>query len=120
MASGGPGLVGWLTWYAVRGDAGGGKSLIGGAGFHGSPTNGVVEIGYSVLPAEHGRGYAGEMVRALVAWAFAHGEVEEVIAHTSDENAASTRVLLQSGFSRVEPESSADSVEYRIRRNSQA
>jgi RimJ/RimL family protein N-acetyltransferase len=118
MAGGGPGLVGWLTWYAVARDAGGGKSLIGGAGFHGSPASGVVEIGYSVLPAERGRGYAGEMVRALVAWAFSHGDVEEVIAHTSDENATSTRVLLGCGFTRIEPESDADSVEYRIKRNS--
>ena len=117
LASGGPSQVGWLTWYAVtRNATGARKSLVAGAGFLGPPANGVVEIGYSVVPKARGRGYASEIIRALLAYAFEHPAVNEVIAHTSDENVASTHVLLRCGFSRVGPGPEPGSVEYRTKR----
>ncbi len=116
-----PSHVGWLTWYAVtRNPAGSRERLIAGAGFLGPPVDGVVEIGYSVIPEARGRGYAREIVNALVAHAFAHPDVDEVVAHTSDENVASTHVLLRGGFSRVGPGPEAGSVEYRTKRSSLA
>ncbi len=121
LASGGPSLVGWLTWYAVtRDDRGRRQSLVAGAGFLGPPANGVVEIGCSIIPEARGRGYATEIVRALLAHAFAHPDVAEVIAHTSDENTASTRLLLRCGFGRVGPGQEPGSIEYRTKRTSDA
>lgn len=117
LASQGPSIVGWLTWYAISRHADGGRdALVAGAGFFGPPAEGSVEIGYSVVPAARGRGLATEIVRTLLAHAFAHPAVDEVIAHTSDENVASTRVLLRCGFSRVGPGPEPGSVEYRVKR----
>ena len=121
LLSGGASRVGWLTWYAVTRNADGGRAaLVAGAGFFGPPANGSVEIGYSVVPAARERGYATEVVRALVAHAFAHTAVDAVVAHTSDENVASTRVLLRCGFRRVGPGPDPGSVEYRTPRASHA
>lgn len=117
LASGGSSRVGWLTWYAVtRNDDGGRAALVAGAGFFGPPVDGCVEIGYSVVPAARGRGIATEVVRALVSHAFTHPGVDEVVAHTSDENVLSTRVLLRCGFRRVGPGTDPGTVEYRTRR----
>ncbi len=117
LASGGPSRVGWLGWYAVTRDSDGRRdALVAGAGFLGPPAEGRVEIGYSVVPAARGRGYATEIVRALVAFAFGHPGVDEVVAHTSDENVASTHILLRCGFSRVGPGAASGSVKYRARR----
>ena len=114
LAALGPSIVGWLTWYAVtRTPAGARGTLVAGAGFLGPPASGSVEIGYSVVPAARGRGYATEAVSALVAFAFEHAEVDEVVAHTSDDNPASSRVLLRCGFQRFGPGTEPGSVEYR-------
>jgi RimJ/RimL family protein N-acetyltransferase len=121
LLSGSPSHVGWLTWYAItRNQDGQREALVAGAGFLGPPSNGAVEIGYSVVQAARGQGYATEIVRALVAHAFKHGAVHEVVAHTSDENVASTRVLLRCGFSRVGHGSEPGSVEYRTKRTPSA
>src|SRR5437879_3061039 len=46
-----PDSVGWFGWYAlVAGDEGATPVLVGGGGFMGPPRDGVVQIGYSVLP----------------------------------------------------------------------
>src|SRR5262245_11798818 len=59
LASGGSSIIGWLGWYAVtRNPSGQREVLVASAGFLGPPTNGTVEIGYSVVPAAHGCGYA--------------------------------------------------------------
>jgi ribosomal-protein-alanine N-acetyltransferase len=117
LASGDPSLVGWLAWYAVtRSVAGQRDTLIAGAGFLGRPAQGAVELGYSVVPAARGQGYATEVVQALLAHAFTTPDVRAVIAHTSDENVASVRVLVRCGFRRVGPGPELDSVEYRRER----
>lgn len=117
LASNGPSRVGWLTWYAVTRNAKGVRErLVAGAGFLGPPVDGVVEIGYSVVAEARGRGYASEIVSALVAYAFEHPDVRDVIAHTSDGNVASTRVLLGCGFHRIGPGPEPGSVEYRTKR----
>lgn len=121
LDSGGPSLVGWLTWYAVTRTLSGRRdTLVGAAGFLGPPTRGAVEIGYSVVPEARGHGYATEIVGALVAYGFKRPDVTDIIAHTSDENVASTRVLSRCGFSRVGPGPEPGSVEYRARRPSHA
>lgn len=96
----GPSGVGWFGWYAVRRAAGGDPAiLVAGGGYFGPPgADGTVEIGYSVVPEWAGQGYATELARALLARAAAAPGVRRVIAHTSEANAASIRVLAHCGF----------------------
>ena len=101
LQAGGAEIIGWLGWYAVRMEADRASALVGAAGFFGPPDqSGLVEIGFSVLPAWRGRGYALEMVRVLVNFAFRDRRVDKVIAYTAVENAVSARVLLKCGFVR--------------------
>jgi ribosomal-protein-alanine N-acetyltransferase len=82
--------AGWGIWLMLLP---GEQALVGDIGFKGAPANGTVEIGYSVLPAFQGRGYATEAARALVAWALEQPGVRRVTAECLDDNAASIRVL---------------------------
>ena len=85
---------GWGAWYFVLG-----KDLIGNGGFKGPPdADGVVEIGYSIIPEHHRRGFASEAMEALIRWAFSHGEVSRVVAHTFPNLAGSIGVLARLGF----------------------
>ena len=73
--------------------------LIGGIGFKGPPgPDGVCELGYSLIRAFHRRGYASEAARALVAWAFFHGDVGEVAAEALPTNAGSLAVMRRCGM----------------------
>lgn len=91
----------WSLYYLAepRGRDGERPHLLGLAGYKGAPDEqGVVEIGYGVVPECRRRGYASEAVRALVARAFGDGRVRTVIAHTLPELAASIGVLRATGF----------------------
>ena len=45
------------------------NTIIGDMGCKGGPdVNGIVEIGYSIVPDYQGNGYATEMVKGLVEW----------------------------------------------------
>jgi [ribosomal protein S5]-alanine N-acetyltransferase len=72
--------------------------VVGGAGFFGPPREGVVEIGYGIVPSRRGRGYATEAVQALLRLAAGQPGVVEVMAHAEADNAASVRVLEKSGL----------------------
>lgn len=71
--------------------------VVGGAGFHGPPSEGTVEVGYGLAPSWRGRGLAREAVAALVGLARDHG-VDRVVAHVDPQNAASVRLLVALGF----------------------
>jgi len=93
-----PSLVGWYGWFYVYSQQ---RVLIGDGGFMGPPNaDGRVELGYAVVPAYRGQGFATEAAHALVRWAFAHPEVSAVIAHTLPDGEASMRVLKKLGMSR--------------------
>lgn len=102
--TGGDAAKGWYGWYAVNIDnAEGARALVGAGGYFGPPdVNGVVEIGYSILPEWQRRGYATEMVNMLVAHASSFDSVNKIIAHTAAGNVASINVLTTSGFERAE------------------
>jgi len=51
--------VGWNLWFCVRRKP---RELIGNAGFKGSPKDGLVEIGYSMLEMHQRQRYATETV----------------------------------------------------------
>ncbi len=75
-------------------------TVIGLGGFTGPPTDGSVEIGYSIAPAHRGRGHATEAARRWVGIATARG-VTLVCAHTLAEENPSTAVLRRLGFRRI-------------------
>ena len=71
---------------------------VGGIGFLGAPgVDGEVEVGYGLVPAARGSGFATEALGAAVRLAFARG-ASAVVADTADDNIASRRVLEKSGF----------------------
>jgi ribosomal-protein-alanine N-acetyltransferase len=87
---------GWGIWLMLDPAA---RALVGDIGFKGPPDDlHTVEIGYSVLPAFQGRGYATEAVQALVAWGFAQPGVRRIVANCRADNAASIRVLEKAGM----------------------
>jgi len=87
---------GWGIWLMVGLSEG---SLVGDIGFKGPPDDfQTVEIGYSVLPAFRGRGYATEAARALIDWGFAQPGVQRIVANCLADNAASIRVLEKAGM----------------------
>ncbi len=95
-----PSVNPWLLRLAVlRSD----EPLIVGLGnFHDRPDeNGMVEIGYSVLPRHRRNGYATEIAMTMWAFAAAHPDVRVLRATVSPENAASLRIIEGAGFVEV-------------------
>ncbi|CAL9458618.1 hypothetical protein SUDANB58_02600 [Streptomyces sp. enrichment culture] len=75
---------------------------VGSMGFHGPPAeDGRVEIGYDLVEAARGHGFATEALRTLSAWALAREDVTSLFARTEPGNTASQRVLARAGFTRV-------------------
>ncbi|MGE5829665.1 MAG: GNAT family N-acetyltransferase [Micromonosporaceae bacterium] len=66
--------------------------------FYFEPSAGQAMIGYNLLPAWRGLGYATRAVRLIAAWAFDQVGVARLIAGTSPENVGSQRVLERAGF----------------------
>lgn len=112
-----PAIAGWVLWYFVLPGTPG--QLIGNGGFKGRPKNGLVEVGYSVLPDFHGNGYATEATRALIRWAFSHPEVDRVAAETLPSLGPSLNVIKKCGMKYVEkgtPEEGIETVHYEVSR----
>jgi RimJ/RimL family protein N-acetyltransferase len=80
------------TWMIVCND-----EVVGLCGYHAAPTNGEVEIGYSVAASRRRRGHATLAVAAMIAEALSTG-VRALKAETSTSNRASNRVLENNGF----------------------
>lgn len=114
-----PQEAGWWLYYFVRQeeDAGVSRVLIGAGGYKGAPdAEGIVEVGYSILPEYRRQGFATEAVRGLVAHAFQHSEVTQVVAETLPELYPSIGVLKKCGFSLEGPGSEAGVIRYRLAR----
>jgi [ribosomal protein S5]-alanine N-acetyltransferase len=80
---------GWFLWFCIRREP---RELLGNVGFKGSPENGLVEIGYSLVEKYHGNGYCTEAVRALIGWAFEHGAVQTIVGpHSTGTDALDSR-----------------------------
>jgi ribosomal-protein-alanine N-acetyltransferase len=97
--------------------SGAARVLIGGGGFKGPPqADGVVEIGYSILPTFQRRGFATEAMSALVTRAFAEARVTMVVAETFPESRASQRVMIKLGMRQLGPGEEAGTIRFGIRR----
>jgi RimJ/RimL family protein N-acetyltransferase len=94
-----PDAAGWSTWYfLLPGEMNGRSQAIGIGGFREKPSQGTVEVGYSIIPDYQRLGFASEAVAGLVGWAFSHPEVQLVTAETLPSLFASIRVLERNGF----------------------
>ncbi|OEJ93193.1 GNAT family N-acetyltransferase [Streptomyces thermolilacinus] len=94
---------GWGAYAIVRVSD---RRAVGGIGFHAAPdADGAAEVGYDIVAAERGRGYATEALRALVDRAFTRPELTVLHATVEPGNAASHAVVARAGFT---PAGSAD------------
>jgi [ribosomal protein S5]-alanine N-acetyltransferase len=74
---------------------------VGTIGFFGPPDDtGTVMIGFGVVNAVRGQGYATEALRGLVEYACAQPSVRTITADSLQHNVAAHRVLEKAGFSR--------------------
>ncbi len=83
-------------WWAVRERTRG--AIIGTIGLNAMPNGGMAALGYHFRRAVWGKGYATEVVRAMVAYGFGPGGYVQILADIHPENGASRRVLEKSGF----------------------
>ena len=98
-------------YYQIRRQSDG--LAIGGVGFKAAPNDGVVEIGYGLVPSARGHGYATEALGTLVQIAADLG-VTTIRADTDPDNIASQRTLEHAGFHQVEADSEMCHYEARI------
>ena len=90
-------------------------TLVGETGFHGPPDGtGTVEVGYSIVPAYRGMGFATEATRALIQHALVRPEVRRIVAECHEDNAPSLRVLEKLRMRRTG--SAGDTLRFEIRR----
>ncbi|MEU8657641.1 GNAT family N-acetyltransferase [Actinoplanes philippinensis] len=68
--------------------------------YYQEPPTGQAMIGYSVLPAYRGRGFASRAAQLLALWVFAETGIARLIAGTLPTNTGSQRVLEKAGFTR--------------------
>jgi [ribosomal protein S5]-alanine N-acetyltransferase len=94
-----PEAAGWWTYFFIHEED---NALIGHGGFKGKPNDdGVVEIGYAIVPAYRNQGLAKEAAQGLTDYAFSNPHVRKVEAHTLAKPNASTRVLEKLGMVRI-------------------
>ena len=75
-----------------------GSEFAGDICFKGPAKNHSVEVGYGVLAAYEGNGYASEALQSMTQWTFGQKDVAFVEAETVPDNKASQRVLEKCGF----------------------
>lgn len=77
-------------WYILLREP---RQVIGNCGFKTAPRDGVVEVGYSIVPDFQRRGYCTEAIRTLISRAFTHASVQRVAAETLPNLWPSLRVM---------------------------
>lgn len=85
----------WGVWLMVLSSE---NKVIGDLGFKGEPLkDGVVEVGYNVVPLYRNQGFGFEGVEALIGWALTQKVVKKVIAQCDKDNQYSIRILKKIG-----------------------
>lgn len=89
------------------------NEFIGRAGF-GDIQNDEIEVGYVVLDKYRGKGYATEMLKALLSWAKAHIKKNRILSITAVDHSASEKVMQKAGmvFSKRDKVDDVDCVIY--------
>jgi RimJ/RimL family protein N-acetyltransferase len=91
-----PPATGWCGYFFIDPIN---RVLVGNGGFKGPPDqSGMVEIGYEIAAEYWNRGLATEAAQGMIDYAFAHEEVQAVMAHTLAEKNASNSVLQKVGM----------------------
>ena len=91
---------GWWSYFPIHKAH---NKLIGLCGYKGKPNNkGQVEIGYEIKTEYRNKGLATEIAKALVQNAFDFDIINSVQAHTLGEVNASTKVLSNCGFQKID------------------
>jgi len=89
----------WLLRAIVRTDT---REVIGYLNFHAGPDDrGMVEIGYTLLPAGRGLGYAIEAVRAAMDWAARTHGIKVLRASVAPDNERSLNLIRKLGMVKV-------------------
>lgn len=88
--------------------------LVGSIGLFWPPSDGVLEIGYGIVPSRRGRGYAPEAIRALAEFACTSAEVHTVFAKVELSNQPSVRVLEKAGFALWDRDTTTNTARYRV------
>jgi RimJ/RimL family protein N-acetyltransferase len=97
-----PGDRPWLLRAILLSGVDGSLTAIGYLNFHGAPDEqGMVEVGYTLLPEARGHGYAIEAVRAAFEWATRVHGIHRFRASVSPENDRSRNLIGKLGFQQV-------------------
>ena len=92
----------WLLRPIIRVEPGQPREAIGYLNFHAAPDrHGMAEIGYTLLPAARGNGYALEAVRAAFDWATREHGVRRFRASVAPDNERSLNLIAKLGFTRT-------------------
>ena len=75
--------------------------VVGCVVFHGRPSDGVAEVGYSIEERARGNGLATEATRACVEWALAQADIAAVQATTFPWHTASLGVIRNLGMRQI-------------------
>lgn len=86
----------WRTWAITLRDQ---HQAVGTVGAHEARPGRVYEIGYSLVPAHWGKGYAAEAVGRLIDHLFDVDGARRVFADTDPDNESSNAMLTKLGFS---------------------
>jgi ribosomal-protein-alanine N-acetyltransferase len=85
----------WFGYFAVEGES---QQMVGACSFKGPPIDHALEIAYFTFPGFEGRGIGTAMARFLLDRAAHLPGVTAIIAHTTPETNASTRILEKLGM----------------------
>lgn len=90
-----PALSTWIVLAVEKTSS----TLIGSGGFVGLPDErGEVELGFGLVPAFRGGGYASEIAREMLRRALKDPTVERIVGHCAPDNLPSRRLLERLGF----------------------
>lgn len=111
---------GWGMWYWVlTPPAVAQRTLIGNGGFKGPPSaDGVIEIGYSIVPEQRRRGLATEACLALMTWALRDPRVRLLTAETFPHLTPSIGVMRNLGMVHLGDGSEPGTIRYGVLRES--
>lgn len=105
-------VMGFGYWAIEERDSGAFAGEIGFADFKrdiAPEMQNVPELGFALASSFHGRGFASEAVRAVLAWGDGHLNSKRTVALVNEDNAASIHILEKSGYRAFDRSTLADS-----------